>query len=36
MTGSRWQEIEDEYLIPFAWVWTTMVVALYFAVVVLG
>ena len=34
-SGSRWQRIEDEYLIPFGFGWTVTVAALYIAFVVL-
>jgi hypothetical protein len=33
--GSKWQKIEDEYLIPVGFGWTVMVIALYVAFVVL-
>lgn len=34
--SSKWQQIKEEVLIPFAWAWTTIVGALYLAMVVLG
>lgn len=34
-TQSKWQEFEEECLIPVLWGWTTIVIALYVAVVVL-
>ncbi len=35
MQSDKWQKIEDEVLIPLGFGWTVMVMALYFAVVVL-
>jgi hypothetical protein len=32
---SKWQRIEDEYLIPLGFGWTVMIIALYVAFVVL-
>jgi hypothetical protein len=33
--GSKWQRIEDEYLIPVGFGWTVMIIALYVAFVLL-
>ncbi len=35
MQSQKWQKIEDEVLIPIGFGWTVMVMALYFAIVVL-
>jgi neutral trehalase len=34
-SGSKWERIEDEYLIPVGFGWTVTIVALYIAYVVL-